>query len=59
MGKFADLFEVLQRQRWFSPGLVHTPSPLPSSAFTAVHQEAYYRAFSAGTLDDDAVRRSE
>ena len=41
----------------YSPALVHTPTPLPSSAFTAVHQEAYYRAFSAGILDDDAARR--
>ena len=57
MWKFADLFDVVQRQSWYSPALVHTPTPLPSSAFTAVHQEAYYRAFSAGALDDDAVRR--
>ena len=57
MWKFADLFDVVQRQRWYSPALVHTPTPLPSSAFTAVHQEAYYRAFSAGILDDDAARR--
>ena len=41
----------------YSPALVHTPTPLPSSAFTAVHQEAYYRAFSAGALDDAAARR--
>ena len=57
MWKFADLFAVLQRQAWYSPSLVHCPPPLPSSAFTAVHDEAYYRAFSAGTLDADAVRR--
>ena len=57
MWKFADLFDLVQRQPWYSPALVHTPPPLPSSAFTAVHEEAYYRAFSAGALDDEAARR--
>ena len=57
MWKFADLFDLVQRQPWYSPALVHTPPPLPSSAFTAVHEDAYYRAFSAGALDDEAARR--
>ena len=57
MWKFKDLYSVLQRQRWFEPALVHKPPPLPASAFTAVHDEAYYRAFVDGGLDADAARR--
>ena len=57
MWKFKDLYSVVQRQRWFEPALVHRPPPLAASAFTAVHDEDYYRAFVDGGLDDDAARR--
>ena len=30
MWKFADLFDLVQRQPWYSPALVHTPPPLRS-----------------------------